>query len=74
MALHQTLSQKQNDVLDQVKIKMAGHIFNGVQPEEDEEVEAWMYTIGPALLQYSGVFEMVPKQDWLSEECLNLRK
>ena len=38
-ALHQTLAQKQNDVLDQEKIKMAGQIFNGVQPEEDEEVE-----------------------------------
>jgi len=42
--------------------------------KDDKEVEAWMYTIGPALLQYNGVFEMVPKQDWLSEECLNVRK
>jgi len=37
--LHQTLAQKQNDVLDQEKIKMAGQIFNGVQPEDDDEVE-----------------------------------
>ena len=37
-ALHQTLAQKQNDVLDQEKIKMAGQIFNNV-PEDDEEVE-----------------------------------
>ena len=36
--LHQTLAQKQNDVLDQEKIKMAGQIFNNV-PEDDEEVE-----------------------------------
>ena len=38
-ALHQTLAQKQNDVLDQEKIKMAGQIFNNVEPEDDEEVE-----------------------------------
>jgi hypothetical protein len=37
--LHQTLAQKQNDVLDQEKIKMAGQIFNDVQPEDDDEVE-----------------------------------
>ena len=37
-ALHQTLAQKQNDVLDQEKIKMAGQIFNNV-PEDDEEIE-----------------------------------
>ena len=37
--LHQTLAQKQNDVLDQEKIKMASQVFNGVQPEDDEEVE-----------------------------------
>ena len=37
--LHQTLAQKQNDVLDQEKIKMASQVFNGAQPEDDEEVE-----------------------------------
>ena len=37
--LHQTLAQKQNDVLDQEKIKMADQIFNGIQPEDDDEVE-----------------------------------
>ena len=37
--LHQNLAQKQNDLLDQEKIKMAGQIYNNVQPEEDEEVE-----------------------------------
>ena len=41
---------------------------------DDEDIEAWMYTIGPALLQYNKVFEMVPKKDWLSEECQKLRK
>lgn len=29
---------------------------------EDNEVDAWMYTIGPVLLQNSGVFELVPKK------------
>ena len=42
--------------------------------KKDEVIDAWMYTIGPALMQGTGVFEKVPKQDWLSEECLNLRK
>ena len=37
-------------------------------------IDAWMYTIGAALLQGTKVFEMVPKQDWMSKECLNLRK
>jgi len=37
--LHQNLAQKQNDLLDQEKIKMAGQMYNNVQPEEDEEVE-----------------------------------
>ena len=41
---------------------------------EDEKVEAWMYTIGSALLQGTKVFERVPKQDWMSKECRNLRK
>ena len=40
---------------------------------EDEEVDAWMYTIGPALMQGSSVFEMVPNKDWMCEECLKLR-
>ena len=40
---------------------------------DDDEVDAWMYTIGPALLQNGGVFELVPKKDWMSEECLKLR-
>jgi len=37
--VHQNLAQKQNDLLDQEKIKMAGQIYNNVQPEEAEEVE-----------------------------------
>ena len=37
---------------------------------DDDNIEAWMYTIGSALMQGSGVFEMVPKKDWMSEECL----
>ena len=41
---------------------------------ENEDVDAWMYTIGAALLQGTKVFEMVPKQDWLSKECLILIK
>jgi hypothetical protein len=40
---------------------------------DDDNIEAWMYTIGSALMQGSGVFEMVPKKDWMSEECLKLR-
>lgn len=28
-----------NDVLDQEKIKLADQLYNGVEPEEDEEVE-----------------------------------
>ena len=42
--------------------------------KKDDIIDAWMYTIGPALLQGTKVFESVPKQDWLSKECLNLRK
>ena len=42
--------------------------------KKDKVIDAWMYTIGPALLQGTKVFEKVPKQDWLSEESLNLRK
>tara|TARA_R100000742_G_C4226068_1_gene48668 strand:- start:183 stop:554 length:372 start_codon:yes stop_codon:yes gene_type:complete len=41
---------------------------------DKEEVDAWMYTIGPALLQGTKVFEMVPKQDWMSKKCRSLRK
>lgn len=37
--IHQNLAQKQNDILDQEKIKLAGQIFNNVEPENDEEVE-----------------------------------
>jgi gamma-glutamylcyclotransferase (GGCT)/AIG2-like uncharacterized protein YtfP len=42
--------------------------------KNDKEIDAWMYTIGPALLQGTKVFQQVPKQDWFSKECLNLRK
>jgi len=37
-ALHQTLTIKQNDALDQEKIKLSGQIFNN-QPIEDDEDE-----------------------------------
>jgi transcriptional regulator of heat shock response len=37
-ALNQSLASKQNDVLDQEKIKLANQIFNKVEPE-DQEVE-----------------------------------
>ena len=36
-SLHQSLAVKQNDVLDQEKIKMAGQIFNDVPAEEEDE-------------------------------------
>ena len=36
-SLHQSLAVKQNDALDQEKIKMAGQIFNNVPAEEDDE-------------------------------------
>jgi len=39
----------------------------------EEEVDAWMYTIGPALLQGTKVLQKVPKQDWMSKECQSLR-
>jgi gamma-glutamylcyclotransferase (GGCT)/AIG2-like uncharacterized protein YtfP len=42
--------------------------------KDDKKIDAWMYTIGPALLQGTKVFQQVPKQDWFSKECLNLRK
>ena len=38
-----------------------------------EEVDAWMYTIGTALMQGNKVFEIVPNKDWMCEECLKLR-
>lgn len=38
-ALHQTLTVKQNDILDQEKIKMAGQIFNNIPPEDDEDID-----------------------------------
>ena len=37
--IHQNLAQKQNDVLDQEKIKLANQVFNGVEPEDDEDIE-----------------------------------
>jgi len=37
-ALHQTLTIKQNNALDQEKIKLSGQIFNN-QPIEDDEDE-----------------------------------
>lgn len=36
-SLHQSLAVKQNDALDQEKIKMAGQIFNDVPAEEEDE-------------------------------------
>mgnify|MGYP003651660804 FL=1 len=34
----------------------------------EKKVDAWMYTAGPLLLQHKSVFELVPKQDWLSKK------
>ena len=39
----------------------------------EDEVDAWIYTIGPLLFQNKNVFEFVPKKDWMSKECLKLR-
>lgn len=36
-SLHQSLAVKQNDALDQEKIKMAGQIYNNVPAEDDDE-------------------------------------
>jgi hypothetical protein len=36
-SLHQSLAVKQNDALDQEKIKMAGQIYNNVPAEEEDE-------------------------------------
>tara|TARA_R110002012_G_scaffold131816_1_gene284442 strand:+ start:84 stop:455 length:372 start_codon:yes stop_codon:yes gene_type:complete len=41
---------------------------------DKKEVDAWMYTIGTLLMQHNNVFQVVPKKDWMSKECLNLRK
>ena len=41
---------------------------------DKEEIDAWMYTMGTLLMQHKNVFQMVPKKDWMCEECLNLRK
>lgn len=38
-ALHQTLTVKQNDILDQEKIKLSGQIFNNKPPEDEDEDE-----------------------------------
>jgi len=40
---------------------------------EKDEVDAWIYTMGPLLFQNKNVFEFVPKKDWMSKECLKLR-
>jgi hypothetical protein len=37
--LHQNLAIKQNNVLDQEKIKMAGQIFNNIPAEDDEDID-----------------------------------
>ena len=38
-ALHQTLTIKQNNALDQEKIKLSGQIFNNQTIEDDEDEE-----------------------------------
>ena len=41
--------------------------------DKDRKVDAWMYTEGPLLLQHKNVFELVPKQDWLSQKSKKKR-
>mgnify|MGYP003110903735 CR=1 FL=1 len=41
--------------------------------ENDKEINAWMYTAGPLLLQHKTVFELVPEQDWLSKKSKKKR-
>jgi len=38
-ALQQTLAIKQNDALDQEKIKLSGQIFNNQPPEDEDELD-----------------------------------
>ncbi len=40
--------------------------------KDNEEVEAWMYTIGTLMMQSTGVFQEVPKKDWFSDKCQKL--
>ena len=44
-----------------------------VYNDNGEKDKAWMYIIGPALMQYNKVFDLVPEQDWLSERARKKR-
>ena len=35
---------------------------------DETDIEAWIYTIGPAQMQYSQAFSLVPNQDWMSRK------
>ena len=44
-----------------------------VYNDNGEQKDAWMYIIGPALMQYDKVFELVPEQNWLSKRAKRKR-
>ena len=44
-----------------------------VYNDSGDELEVWMYIIGPALMQDNKVFELVPEQDWLSKRAKKRR-
>jgi gamma-glutamylcyclotransferase (GGCT)/AIG2-like uncharacterized protein YtfP len=61
------------DIYENIKTGLYERRIVNVYNDNGEQKDAWMYIIGPALMQYDKVFELVPEQNWLSKRAKRKR-
>jgi len=61
------------DIYENIKTGLYERRIVNVYNDDGDKADAWMYIIGPALMQYNKVFELVPEQNWLSKRAKRKR-
>jgi gamma-glutamylcyclotransferase (GGCT)/AIG2-like uncharacterized protein YtfP len=61
------------DIYENIKTGLYERRIVNIYNDDGDKADAWMYIIGPALMQYNKVFELVPEQNWLSKRAKRKR-
>tara|TARA_R100000656_G_scaffold20634_3_gene18435 strand:- start:193 stop:573 length:381 start_codon:yes stop_codon:yes gene_type:complete len=61
------------DIYENIKTGLYERRIVNIYNDDGGKADAWMYIIGPALMQYNKVFELVPEQNWLSKRAKRKR-
>jgi len=61
------------DIYENIKTGLYERRIVNIYNDDGDKADAWMYIIGPALMQYNKVFELVPEQNRLSKRAKRKR-